>query len=295
MSESLNSNWQLLGTAAPLSLKPAIEQIHRGVQFISMVGKHYVKNEADDSHTNMEWLAAEEVLAGHWANSPKGRFRFAMRSKDLTLLMYNQDMTVVDNCPLQGLNNAQILDWVKIHLYQFDVDANAMKMDIHYDIPHHETDDGVSYSYAEPGLFEEMARHRANSDLILKHFATQYKTASAVCTWPHHFDHGAYIPMVFGEDGEHLKSFSIGMGIPDEASEEPYYYITTWSKAGDNIYEDLAPLPAGRWISSPFNGAVLKASEITAKATINEQVALVSAFLETGIQASLKLLGLQAD
>jgi hypothetical protein len=98
--------------------------------------------------------------------------------------------------------------------------------------------------------------------------------------------------MAFGKDGEHLKSFSIGMGIPDEASDEPYYYITSWSKAGDNEYTNLPELPAGQWINSPFNGAVLKASEIVAQSTAKAQAQMVQGFLETGIKGSIKLLKL---
>ena len=290
MTDSLIQNWQTLGEYTPKSLAPAIEQIHRGAQFISMVGKHYVENQLDDSHTNMEWLKDLEVLAGNWAKSPKGDFRFGIRPKDLTLLMFDVEMSEVDNCHLDGLTKSQVLDWVKVHLHQFDVDSEKMKMDIHYDIPHHDTDDGAAYQLFNAALFGEMAKYRANGDLMLRHFANQHKTASDVRTWPHHYDNGAYIPVVFGPEGEHLKSFSIGMGIPDEASDEPYFYITTWSKAGDNSYENVAPLPAGGWISAPFSGAVLKASEIVEAKTAEAQAKMVFDFLDAGIKASLAIL-----
>lgn len=290
MTDSIAPNWQLLGEYDPKSLAPAIAQIHRGAQFISMVGKHYVENQADDSHTNMEWIESLQVLAGNRAKSPKGDFRFAIRPKDLTLLMFNAEMTEVDNCRLHGLTKSQVLDWIKIHLHQFDVDSDKMKMDIHYDIPHHDTDDGAPYQLFDAPLFAEMAKYRANSDLVLRHFASQYKTASDVRTWPHHYDNGAYIPVVFGPEGEHLKSFSIGMGIPDEASDEPYFYITTWSKAGDNSCDNARSLPAGEWISSPFSGAVLRASEIIRHKTAEDQLQCVFDFLETGIKASREIL-----
>ena len=289
--EALQSEWNRLTIADPKSLRSTIDQIHRGAQFISMVGKFYVKNEPDDSHTNLEWLNDQEVLAGNWAPSPMGNFRFAMRSKDLTLVMYNEDMTEVDHCSLHGLSNDTILDWVKIHLHQFEVDSELMKLDIHYDIPHHPTDDGVPYDFSNPELFEEMAKHRANSDFILKGFASQYPNASSVRTWPHHFDHGAYIPMVFDEKDNATKSFSIGMAIHDEAMDELYYYITTWSAAGDNSYTDLPKLPCGEWITTPFNGAILRSSEIAALPSIEAQAGAICRFLVAGINASKKVLG----
>ena len=281
--------WKLL-THNPSDLTPSIDQIHRGVQFISMVGKFYVENQADDSHTNMEWLEDKEVLAGNWAPSPKGSFRFAMRSSELTLIMYDQDMNEVDNCQLNGLNNGQILDWVKIHLHQFNVDAEKMKLDIHYDIPHHPTDDGVPYDFSNGELFAEMAKYRANSDLVLKEFATQYENASAVRTWPHHFDHGVYIPMVFDDQGTAVKSFSIGLAIHEEAIDEPYYYITTWSARGDNSYEGVSLLPYGEWLDEPFKGAILRASEIVSETSAQGQMELVREFLKSGIEASKGIL-----
>ena len=289
---SIKSNWQLLGSEEPKTLAPAIEQIHRGVQFIAMAGKHYIKNVPDDSHTNLKWLPKEEVLAGNWIRERKGNFRFAMRSKDLTLLIYNSDMATVSEFPLDGKTKEETLGWVKEQLTLLGKDASQMKMDVHYDIPSHETDNGAPFKFTESTLFAEMAKHRANSDLVLTHFAKAYKTASTVRTWPHHFDHGAYIPMAFDKDGNATKSFSIGLGIPDSASDEPYYYITTWSKAGDNDYKDLPELPYGKWISQPFNGAVLKASEIAKSKSAAQQSKTVTDFLKEGIVASKKILAI---
>ena len=289
--KDLINNWQLLGEFDPKSLAPVVAEIHHGVQFISMLGKHFAENQPDDSHTNMEWIASDEVLAGTWINGKKGDFRLAMRPRDLALYIYSEGMKVVDECSLDGLTNVQACRWVEDHLDMFGEDSSKMNLMLHYEIPNHATDEGEAYKLFDQPRFAEMAKYRANSDLVLRYFADQYKTASPVRTWPHHFDNGAYIPMAFGDEGEHLKSFSIGLGIPDEASDEPYFYITTWSKAGDNSYDTVTPLPAGEWISTPFSGAVLKASEITAKTTAEEQLNTVLAFLEEGIAQSKGIIG----
>lgn len=287
---SIQSKWEKLSINDPKTLDPAINQIHRGVQFIAMAGKHFVKNLADDSHTNLKWLAVEEVLAGNWIRDKKGNFRFAMRSKDLTLITFNSQMEMTSEFTIDGKTNEEVLEWMKSQLLAFGKNPSKMMMNIHYDIPHHETDDGVPYQFSTPALFEEMAKYRANSDLILRHFTAQYKTASDVRTWPHHFDNGAYIPIEFDADGNAIKSFSIGLGIPDAASEEPYFYITTWSAKGDNTYTNLPVLPSGEWLTTPFNGAVLRASEIVKQETTEEQLALVHVFLDKGIEYSRQLL-----
>ncbi len=282
--------WQLLGLLSPLELKPAIEEIHHGVQFIAMVGKYFVENAPDDSHTNMEWIADKEVLAGNWVKAPKGDFRLAMRPKDLELIIYDASMNRIDACTLDGKTNVKACRWVEDHLDQFGEDSSKMNLMLHYEIPDHQTDEGAAYRLFDRSLFEEMAKYRANGDLLLRHFSAQYATASDVRTWPHHFDNGAYIPMVFGPEGEHLKSFSIGMGIPDEASEEPYFYITTWSKTGDNSYDHVPSLPSGEWIKSPFRGAILRASEVVQHKTSEAQFQCVFDFLEAGIKASLEII-----
>jgi hypothetical protein len=287
---SLISGWKILGSCEPKSLQPAISQIHHGVQFISMVGRHFIENKPDDSHTNMEWIESEEVLAGHWIKAPKGDFRVAMKPADLELIIYDAQMQKAGKCSLDGITNVQACRWLEAHLDRFGENSDKMNLLLHYEIPDHETDEGAAYQLKDQHLFAEMARYRADSNLVLKHFASQYENASPVRTWPHHFDNGSYIPLVFDDEGEALKSFSIGMGIPDEASDEPYFYITTWSREGDNAYNDLEELPAGKWISDPFNGAVIRASEIICHKTAEGQVQCVFDFLGAGIKASQNIL-----
>jgi hypothetical protein len=168
---SIQSKWEKLSINDPKTLDPAINQIHRGVQFIAMAGKHFVENLADDSHTNLKWLSKEEVLAGNWIRDKKGNFRFSMRSKDLTLITFNSQMEMTSEFAIDGKTNDEVLEWMKSQLLAFGKNPSKMIMDIHYDIPHHETDDGVPYQFSSPALFEEMSKYRANSDLILRHFA----------------------------------------------------------------------------------------------------------------------------
>ena len=288
--KSIQSDWKELSIQDPINLSPAIDQIHRGVQYIAMAGKHFVKNLADDSHTNLKWLAVEEVLAGNWIRDKKGNFRFAMRPKDLTMIAFNSQMEMTSKFGLDGKTNNEALEWMKSQLKLAGKDPSKMIMDIHYDIPSHETDKGAPYKLEKPVLFKEIAKYRSNSDLILRHFTAQYKSASDVRTWPHHFDIGSYIPMEFDKNGNATKSFSIGLGIPDSASNEPYFYVTTWSVNADNTYANLPALPSGEWLTTPFNGAVLRASEIVKQNNAEAQAALVYNFLDKSIAYSKALL-----
>lgn len=287
--ESIKSNWKLLGHD-PKALAPAIDQIHRGVQFIAMAAKHYVKNQPNDSHTNLRWLAKEEVLAGNWIRERKGNFRFAMRSKDLTLIAFNANMEATSEFGLDGKTNEEALAWTKAQLKAFGKDEAKMKMDIHYDIPAHATDNGAAYSFASPESFQETANYRANSDEALEYFAQKFKTASTVRTWPHHFDIGTYIPMVFNDKGEAIKSFSLGFAIADAVVDEPYFYITQWSAAKDIDYSSAKPLTKGEWLPDTLGGAALRASTVTKSKTAKAQASMLIQYFKEGIAASEELI-----
>ena len=288
--ESIKSAWQLLGAFEPKALQPAIEQIHHGVQFIAMMGKYFVKNEPDDSHTNMEWLKSEEVLAGNWVKAPKGDFRLAMRPKDLQLIVYDSGMHAIDQCSLDGKTQVEACRWVEAHLDQFGEDSSKMNLLLHYEIPNHETDEGAPFKHSEPALFEEMAKYRANSDLVLRHFAEQFETASPVRTWPHHFDNGTYIPMVFNDAGEAIRSFSLGFAIPDSVVDEPYFYVTQWSVENNLDYGALPQLTCGEWLPEELHGAALRASEVLGVANSRKQAEMVIQYLEEGIKGSLSMI-----
>lgn len=288
--EPIKSEWQLLGALQPKALQPAIEQIHHGVQFIAMMGKYFVENQPDDSHTNMEWLKSEEVLAGNWVKAPKGDFRLAMRPKDLQLIVYDSGMNAIDQCTLDGKTQVEACRWVETHLDQFGEDGSKMNLLLHYEIPNHETDEGAPFSHFEPALFAEMAKYRANSDLVLRYFAQKFETASPVRTWPHHFDNGTYIPMVFNKGGEPTRSFSLGFAIADSVVDEPYFYVTQWSAKKDLDYSNIPPLSKGEWLPKKLGGAALSASDVLASADAKTQAETVIKYFEEGIEASLGII-----
>jgi len=286
---SIKSNWKLLGQD-PKALAPAFDQIHRAVQFIAMAGKHYVKKQADDSHTNLRWLPEEEVLAGNWIRERKGNFRFAMHPKSMSLIVYNAGMEAVSEFTLHSKTNEEALEWIKRQLKAFGKDASQMKMDIHYDIPSHKTDNGAVYDLNTPELFQEIANYRANSNEVLEYFAQKFKTASTVRTWPHHFDISTDIPMVLNNKGEAAKSFSLGFAIADAVVDEPYFYITQWSANKDIDYTSAKPLTKGEWLPDTLRGTVLRASTVSKSKTTQAQASIVIQYFKEGVDASLDLI-----
>jgi hypothetical protein len=65
---------------------------------------------------------------------------------------------------------------------------------------------------------------------------------------------------------------------------EPYYYLSFWSEQPVESFEALTPLEAGKWITTGWNGGVLKLSEVLKYVSADEQHALVQTFFNSGIK-----------
>ncbi len=72
----------------------------------------------------------------------------------------------------------------------------------------------------------------------------------------------------------------------DAAVPEPYYYVTPWPYPAATA---LPPLPAGRWTTEGWVGALLPASAV-ADLPGDAQAARVHGFLEAAYDASRALL-----
>ena len=84
-----STGWLQVGERAPTDLVDARLQLHWAIQLVSAVGTTLLPAAADDSHTNLEWLAEPGLLAGHLtADAP--RCRAALQVTDLRLYLLNE-------------------------------------------------------------------------------------------------------------------------------------------------------------------------------------------------------------
>lgn len=291
MTDAKTSSWQWLDPARQRGLNTAIEQTHQAVQFISMLGKHYLEHQSDDSHTNMGWLNAQQALSGRWIDAPKTRFCLALKTSELKLVLYNNQFQVIDQLTLNGLTSNAATVWLKEQLKQLNLDPALFQMDLHYEIPDYGSEKDFIFKLEDQQSFFEASAHRANSDLLLTLHTASFENASEVRTWPHHFDHGSYIPLHY-QNGEPSHSIGIGMAIPDEVIGKPYYYVTQWSNEIEIDYASALGLSDGVW-QEQLNGAVLPANKLLTENTADAQFRLVNQFMQEGIEASLQLLKLK--
>src|SRR5215471_20343863 len=120
-----------LDSSLAASLADARLQVHHAAQLATAAGISYLPHEADDSHTNLEWLSELEALASHVIPAPHP-FRVALRVTDLTLLIVDaRDGAASTGHPsgrafaLNGRTVANAARWVRAQLDDLGADGRS--------------------------------------------------------------------------------------------------------------------------------------------------------------------------
>lgn len=282
-------NWPFIQKDALQDLNTATEQIHQAVQLLAVIGKHFVENQSDDSHTNMGWHV--NAFFGHQLKD-KPNFQVALKVEDLSLHVVKVNFSVSKiNTSLVNKTQEEAFRWLKATIAnELGLDTSNFEYKLHYELPDHPLAHGARFEDmgAAYKCFETI---RTLGDLVLKEHTTSFSPTPEVRTWPHHFDHGAFIPISFDENGAPSKALSLGLAIQDKVAPEHYFYVTPWIKGGTANYSNLPELPTdGYWCYEPWGGAVLKISDIAKHETAEAQKEAVDAFMKSSIKASLALI-----
>lgn len=278
--ETITNNWKPISMTFNPNQNEALEQQHHAAQFIALVGHHLIEQQADDSNTNMEFIADGQLLAGHkLANG----LRLALGLNELKLLLIDMNGSIINEVSMVGKTKNEVFGELKEMLSDSGIDVTNLKNELHYEIPAHELDDGELFRINYSSFFQENTDQRSNTDIVLNEIIESYPKAEAVRIWPHHFDTGSFIPVKYNEDGELIMSIGLGFGIPDNMVDEPYFYLSLWSKDTVEGFENLPKPAAGDWMRTGWKGGVLKLSEILRAYTSENQHQLTKSFFTSGI------------
>ena len=269
----------------------ATEQVHVASQYLSMSGKFFLPNLPDDSHTNMGWNTEQQWFYSHPLLENRPIF-LCLRPNDMHLLFVENDNAVLAEFPLADKTQQQGLEWVRAYALKLGINSAEYKIDLHYDMPPYADFAGQKFQNIPPEAFTAFSQLRTWGELIIAPFKNRFEHASPLRTWPHHFDHGTYIPLAFDEKGETIKSIGLGFAIHDHTIGEHYFYITPWEKNKTISKDELKALPHGYWNRKNFTGAVLPFSELLKIRVVAEQTAAAIAYMQAGINNSLELLSL---
>ena len=290
----IKENWQLLTHTETPELNQAAIQLHHASQFVAIFGNSLLPKAADDSQSNMVWLPSLKALAGHEVNL-KRRIRMALLYESFELQLINENEEALGVFPLSGQTKTTAMSFVRTQARSFGKKEDDIQPISHFELPEHSLDKGAPFMMTNPGLFQELARYRHNAQLTLAEIAKGFEYASAVATWPHHFDTGSLIPVKFDDQSTHTKTVGIGLSPADGRVGEFYFYVNHWQKEGKVDYDTLPSLPEGaEWHTRDWKGAILKMSEVLKKKTAEEQAELVGAFLRSAVDASFGLLEKEA-
>jgi hypothetical protein len=267
------------------SLTDARLQVHHAAQLATAAGISYLAHEADDSHTNLEWLSELGALASHVIPGPHA-FRVALRVADLTLLIVDaRDVAASTGhrddraFALNGRTVADAAKWLRAQLNDLGVDGRSYTLTRHYVIPVHPVGNGATFDTSEREAFEQLAAWYACAAEELSTIRAS-NGASEVRCWPHHFDIAVLIEPGAGQ------SIGVGLEPGDVYYDEPYFYVNIHPEPPADALETRFD-GNGTWHTREWTGAVLTGSRIKPG---DGQRTQIRQFLESAIAIARSLL-----
>lgn len=254
--------------------------LHHAVQFLAASGKYLLDEQEDDSHTNMSWDAKTNTFYGGSINN---RARVALHVPSLALKVSGPTGIELASLSLSGKTKKEGLIWLRQALQLKQIDSSGLELKMHFEIPKHPTNKDKPFPEADSKILEELANHRTIADRVCSEVFSQHAKASPPRTWPHHFDHGVYVPFDFDTEGNAIRSFSVGYAVADSVIAEPYFYVTQWKKDEEVDYSDTPELEYGTWLPEKLKGAGLALSDVL---EMSDQEKGIGEFLDKTIRFS---------
>ena len=286
------SNWPTLDENSLPSLNSVTQQVHQVVQLIALVGKFYISPKADDSHTNLGWSPEQNQFVGH-PILQKNPIQFGLDVNHMQLFVLSNNEKLSEFNLIEQTRSAAIA-WIQKQLDVLGLDAQQFQYDLHYDIPAHPWKQDANLSAFSKEDYQTFSHIRTIGQWMMEDYQQKFKYAEPVRTWPHHFDTGSYIPLIF-KNKTVEQSITIGMAIPDKYSEEYYFYVTHWSRENCLNHDPLPDLPQPWfWNQQDFVGAILKISEVIHLKGPESQFKRCATFIDEAIAASFKILGFKS-
>lgn len=242
-----------------LKMKSSIQRIHHAVQLIAFFSNSYLPLESDDSHTNFKWNPIEDRFMSQTVNMP-GAPNISIDCNNLKVYfnLHDKEAYQIDLSRIK--RKEELNEEINIGLNAINLDLSKYKEELHYELPSYIDLDTTDFKIDKASA-SHFAYLQNKAYEIIGIFQKQYESASSLKIWPHHFDHSTDIPFK-NSDGEIDKSISIGLGIPDQYVDEPYFYVSHWLQEGSTQTSETEKLPFGKWHSDGWLAAVFPHAEL---------------------------------
>lgn len=272
------STWTPLDPAQCGCVASTRSQLHHALQLASAFGISYVPHAADDSHTNLGWVAKLGALISRPLEHATP-VRIGLRVRDLTLLVITGESIAAD-IPLHGVTLEQARTRVAAGLTALGLDGSRYSLARHFEIPAHPVAHGSPFDIGDGADSSLLGEVLANANAALQHVADA-RGGSEVRLWPHHADIATLFTVAPG------RTTGAGLALGDGYYAEPYFYVNAYpSPAVDRLPRDLAG--GGTWHTQEWVGAVLPLTRLDPIGAA--QAAQVQSFLNSALDATTRLL-----
>jgi hypothetical protein len=285
-TESFSNSWNTVGTVPIADLPDARLQLHWAAQVVASFGNAVLETQEDDSQSNLGWI---DNLGALCSRASSDGLSVGLRLADLTLLFLGPNHTIQEEFGLSGKALSQGFEWLTTAYSKSSGSSPSKPFALReYDMPPHAVSQDTPFSLQNIALNQELHHWYSNASLAIHDISSQWKQASPIRCWPHHFDLATLVTLDSGKGSEDARSVGCGMSPGDGTYNEPYFYVTPWpypKKA------QLPPLPLGFWHTEGFIGAILTASDLIKSGTDNTQAERVQQFFQKSTQACFTALG----
>lgn len=240
-------------------INKATEQLHVAVQYLSMAGEFLGERKEDGSHANLGWLTVKEkFISRPFGNN--NDFILELSPALMQITFANTKSTKADSLALRGITQGEGEKWIIEKLKENKIEgAKDYKIKLPYELPAYADFEGKKFKRSPKKAFIGFAKLRTWGDYFINMHKANFELAGPSRTWPHHFDHAAYIPLERSKNKVVTKSISLGLAIHDGIINEPYFYISGWEKNRELDLSKMSDLSSGHWRNDDFKGAVLPA------------------------------------
>ena len=255
-------------------------ELHHAVQMLASFGQTLLDSQPDDSHRSMVWSGPDVAFSTSPLDS-EPTLRVTVAPANLTASVHG-DSGVLVSRSLVGLTPDEAYAWLESEL------AGALGRDglqlgrPEYDMSPRETENGEPFAGTPAAVLVELEAWFDNAAGVLDELVAQDASATPVRCWPHHFDIATLLvldPEIGPTEG---RSVGVGFSPGDEATPQPYWYVTPNPDPGTY---DLPDLPGGYWNTEGWFGAVLPGSAVVDAGSAAEQASLTEAFLREAVSA----------
>ncbi|UCE64088.1 MAG: hypothetical protein JSU59_02795 [Nitrospirota bacterium] len=278
--------WKAVGNVPVSNLSDARLQLHWAAQIVASFGNTLIESRPDDSQSNLGWEDGLNALCSH--PTPAG-IRAGLRLADLTLLLLDAKQNVMSKFALTGNTLQQGFDWLASSYSTRGSSQPKHPFALReYEMPAHPVQQNAPFSLGAPASFQEYQHWYANAHHVLHGLSDNWKQASPIRCWPHHFDIATLVILDSNKSAEEARSVGCGMSPGDSTYAEPYWYVNLWPYPNSS---QLPTMAVGHWHTEGWIGAILTATELIGSGSAETQAQKVSQFFNDATQICFSLLG----